>query len=317
MKFKRIDAFEMNFEECACHVNYKLDTSGVGEKRLYVGRDEALLDEFFDLDNIESFIMRKKDLQNYLVEAKDEYYNPVQSYKNNISMFYEDNVKTTNAIVNDIIKLHFTKKFDSQNRYYLNFRRDGYSSENYDYFRNIALPRVTKLAFVKLQDIKNGKLYIYIKPSFYIDEKEKIDKEIEFKISSGNSDAPKLYRKKQVKYRQELLDSMPCCIITNVTEDRILEACHIKPFSKCDNEEEQYDVANGIVLTPTYHVLFDLGFISFQDNGTILISPFLSNMNKNRLQLSDGKKYRIPQKCSKYLDYHRKYIYNQIPELTL
>ena len=44
MKFKRIDAFEMNFEECACKSQYKLDTSGVGEKRLYVGRDETLLD---------------------------------------------------------------------------------------------------------------------------------------------------------------------------------------------------------------------------------------------------------------------------------
>jgi len=110
---------------------------------------------------------------------------------------------------------------------------------------------------------------------------------------------------------------MPSCLITNVTEDRILEACHIKPFSKCESEEEQYDVANGIVLTPTYHVLFDLGFISFKDNGTILISPFLSNMNKSRLQLIDGKTYRIPKKCSKYLEYHRKNIYNQIPDLTV
>jgi len=33
MKFKRIDAFDMNFEECACHLNYKLEsTQGVGEK---------------------------------------------------------------------------------------------------------------------------------------------------------------------------------------------------------------------------------------------------------------------------------------------
>jgi hypothetical protein len=59
MKFKRIDAFEMNFEECACKAQYKLNTSGVGEKRLYVGHDETLLDEFFDLENIESFIFLK------------------------------------------------------------------------------------------------------------------------------------------------------------------------------------------------------------------------------------------------------------------
>lgn len=317
MKFKRIDAFEMNFEECACKIQYKLDTSGVGEKRLYVGHNEALLDEFFDLNNIESFIFLKKDLQNYLIEARDEYYNPVQSYKNDISTFYEANVEATNAIPNEIIELHFTKKYDSQNRYYLNFKQDGFSSKNYDYFRNIALPRVTKLSFVKIQNAKNNKLYIYIKPFFYIDDKEKIEKEIEIKIVSGDTTAPRVYRKKQVKYRQELLDSMPSCLITSVTEDRILEACHIKPFSKCENEDEQYDIANGLVFTPTYHVLFDLGFISFKDNGEILISPFLSNMNKNRLQLVESKKYRIPTKCAKYLDYHRSNIFNQIPDLNI
>ena len=317
MKFKRIDAFEMNFEECACKAQYKLNTSGVGEKRLYVGHDEALLDEFFDLENIESFIFLKKDLQVYLIEAKDEYHNPVQAYKEDISTYYNSNVTATDAIPNEIIELHFTKKYDSQKRYYLNFKKDGFSSDNYDYFRNIALPRVTKLSFVKIQNVKNKKLYIYIKPFFYIDDKEKIEKEVEIKIATGDTSAPRVYRKKQVQYRHKLLDSMPNCLITGVTEDRILEACHIKPFSKCDGEDEQYDVANGLVFTPTYHVLFDLGFISFKDDGEILISPFLSNMNKNRLQLGENKKYRIPTKCAKYLDYHRTHVFNQIPDLDI
>jgi hypothetical protein len=97
----------------------------------------------------------KKDLQVYLVEAKEEYYNPVQPYKENIAAYYDSNVAATNSIPNEIIELHFTKKYDSQHRYYLNFKKDGFSSDNYDYFRNIALPRVTKLSFVKIQNIKN------------------------------------------------------------------------------------------------------------------------------------------------------------------
>lgn len=317
MKFKRIDAFEMNYEECACASKYKLDTSGVGERRLYVGHNEAELDEFFELDKITSFMFLKKDLQNYLIDAEDEYLNPVQQYRNDISQYYEMNVIDTNAIDDDIIRLHFTKKYDSQNRYYLNLKEDGYSAKRYNYFRNIALPRVTKLSFVKIESLKDGKRYIYIKPFFYIDDAEKIEKQLELKISIGDTATPRTYRKKQVQYRQELLDSMPQCLITNVTEDRILEACHIKPFSKCDNEDEQYDVANGLVFTPTYHVLFDLGFISFKDDGVIMISPFLSNMNKSRLQLIEDKKYRIPSKCAKYLDYHRKNVFNQIPDLNI
>jgi hypothetical protein len=43
MKITRIDAFEMNLEECAVMKKYKLgSTKGVGEKRIYVGHDKHL-----------------------------------------------------------------------------------------------------------------------------------------------------------------------------------------------------------------------------------------------------------------------------------
>lgn len=320
MKVTRIDAFDMNFEECAVSRKYKLSTSGMGEKRIYVGHDETLLDEFFDLDNIESFLLLKKDLQKYLIEAREEYFHPVQEYANDISQFYEENVKNTNLITNDIIKLHFTKKYDSQHRYYLNFRQDGYSSSNWDFLRNIALPRVTKLNFVKVRNVNNNKLYIYIKPSFFMDEREAEEKMDIEDLLAGNKQAVDNRRKGQAQWRRELLDIMPACVITKVTEDRILEACHIKPHSVSLYEgknEELIDKNNGLIMTPTYHKLFDMGFISFNDNGSLLVSPFLSNMNKQRLNLEDNKLYRIPRECSKYLAYHRTYVYNQIPDLQL
>lgn len=316
MKVTRIDAFDMNFEECAVARKYKLSTSGMGEKRIYVGHDEKMLDDFFDLDNIESFLLLKKDLQRYLIEAKDEFFHPVQDYAEDISQYYDENVANTNAIVDNIIKLHFTKKYDSQNRYYLNFKKDGFSSLHWDFLRNIALPRVTKLNFVKVKDIKTNKLYIYIKPSFFIDEKEVDEKADIVDLLAGNKDAVINRRKGQVQWRQNLLDIMPACVITKVTEDRILEACHIKPHN-ISTDKEMYDVHNGLIMTPTYHKLFDLGFISFNDNGTILVSPFLSNMNKQRLNIDDGKQYRIPKECAIYLAYHRANIYNQIPDLQL
>ena len=315
MKITRIDAFEMNLEECAVMKKYKLgSTKGMGEKRIYVGHDEALLDDFFDLENIESFFFLKKDLQKYLVDAKEEFFNPVQEYKENISLYYDENVSLTNAITTDMIKLHFTKKYDSQNRYYLNFAQDGYSSKNYDLFRRIALPRVTKLSFVKVKELNTNKLYIYIKPFFFIDEAEKEEKQIIEDLMAGNTNKVIAYRKKQVQFRRDLFDEMPACIITKVTEDRILEACHIKPYNVCD-EDEKYDVANGLVMTPTYHKLFDLGFISFDDKGCLLISPYLSNMNKKRLCIIDNAQYMVPKKCAKYLSYHRENIFNKLPDV--
>ncbi|WP_251546906.1 HNH endonuclease [Pumilibacter intestinalis] len=317
MKVKRIDAFEMNLEECSVARKFKLlRTTGVGEKRIYAGHDEKALDEFFDLNNIESFIMLKKDLQKYLIDAKDEYYYPVQEYKENISEYYESNVIATNLIPFDKIEIHFTKKYDSQHRYYLNFGRDNFSSNNWDYLRNIALPRVTKLNFVKVKNICNNKLYIYIKPMFFIDEKEREEKIIIENLIAGNKSTVENRRKGQLRWRRKLLDLMPACVITRVTEDRILEACHIKPHNASTNDET-YDVHNGLIMTPTYHRLFDYGFISFKDNGALLVSPFLSNMNKQRLNLVDGNQCRIPKECSIYLKYHRENIYNQIPDLQL
>lgn len=316
MKYRRIDAFEINYEECSVHKNYKLmTTKGMGEARIYVGHDEVALDEFFELDNIESFIFLKNDLLNYIKEAKDEFFNPVQQYKNDISQYYVSNVQLIENCKDNILKLHFVKKYDSQRRYYL-VLADKESRSNYNYFRFIALPRVTKLCLVKIQDVKTNKKYIYMKPVFYIDEKEKaVDEDVEIIklkniIGTGT-------RKRQAQYRRQLLDEMSCCIITKVTEDRILEACHIKPYNKCENEHEQYDVNNGIIMTPTYHVLFDLGFISFKDDGTIIISPFLSNLNKQRLNLKDNTKYMMPKGKAKYLSYHRENVFNRIPDFDI
>lgn len=316
MRFTRIDAFEMNFEECSVDRKYKFSTTtGSGEARIYAGHDEQLLDEFFDLENIESFIMLKNDLIKLLEDSKKEYYEPVQSYRENISIFYEDNLIKTRAISEDTIKLNFVKKYDSQHRYYLNFK-DTQSKNEWKKLRDIALPHFTKLNFLKIRNVEDNKLYIYIKPFFYIDELEEETKEIEIAIETGNTTRITQDRRGQAKYRRDLLDRMPACIITKVTEDRILEACHIKPHSVC-NEDEKYDKKNGLILTPTYHVLFDMGFITFEDNGKIRISPFLSNLNKQRLRIEDNTLYRIPSDCSVYLEYHRNNVFNKVPEIEI
>jgi len=110
---------------------------------------------------------------------------------------------------------------------------------------------------------------------------------------------------------------MPFCPFTKVTDDRILVACHIKPFSVCENDDERYDSKNGIIMTPTYHTLFDLGFISFENDGSLLVSPFLSNITKQRLNLRDGEKHRLQSGSDKYLQYHRDNIFCKMPSIIL
>ncbi len=320
MNLKRIDAFDINFVDSAARREFKLNSStGAGESRIYIGNDEVKNDEFFEFDNIEYFVTEKKDLLKYLDDAYQEYMFPSQDYRTNITTMYGELKKETENIQEELLKYKFRKTFDSQNRYYLVLAEGGENRKNYSYIRNIALPRITKYCFIKLKDKNTNKMYIYMRPILFNDLK--IKEEIEEIVAETNAEndtkKKQIRRLKQGKYRQELLENMPFCPFTHVADDRILVACHIKPFSACDSDEERYDSKNGITMTPTYHALFDLGFISFEDNGKLLVSPFLSNITKQRLRLKDGQNIRLQSGSDKYLRYHRNNIFCKMPSLDL
>ena len=132
-----------------------------------------------------------------------------------------------------------------------------------------------------------------MRPIFFNDlkateiENEILETEEDNKETTGTK---RVRRLKQNAYRNALLENMPFCPFTMIADDRLLVACHIKPFADCESDDERYDPKNGITMTPTYHTLFDLGFISFEDDGRLLVSPFLSNITKKRLNIKDGDK---------------------------
>lgn len=79
-------------------------------------------------------------------------------------------------------------------------------------------------------------------------------------------------RRGQGRFRQNLRTFEHGCRITGVTDARFLIASHIKPWRSSTNEE-RLDGENGLLLSPTIDFLFDRGFISFSDDGTLLVSP--------------------------------------------
>jgi len=80
----------------------------------------------------------------------------------------------------------------------------------------------------------------------------------------------------QGTFREKLINLWNGCSVTKFKNIEILIASHIKPWSKSSNEE-RLDVFNGLLLTPNLDKLFDKGYISFQDNGKILISESLKH----------------------------------------
>jgi hypothetical protein len=62
------------------------------------------------------------------------------------------------------------------------------------------------------------------------------------------------------------------CRVTKVERAEHLIASHTKPWRDCTNDE-RLDGENGLLLTPTIDHLFDKGFLFFENNGELIISP--------------------------------------------
>ena len=122
-------------------------------------------DRFFFPNGGQTFIVivSKIDLIKYLFEAKDEYFNPKQSYRLKISDYYNSLYEQTKNIPLESFQICFEKNTDNS-RYYLTRPSNNESSKNYKYIIDICLPIVTKYVFIRVKD-DNSYLF-YLKPEF-------------------------------------------------------------------------------------------------------------------------------------------------------
>lgn len=290
---------------------------GSGEARLYVGSQNTRdFDDFFD--NFEDRgLFLKKDFENYLNDAKFEYEEQEQKYKKNISeswaIYYQ---KLNNLSSREFFVLEKAVGSEDNARYYIRSYDDIFRN----YFRNILLPIISSVSILKIKD-RNGNLFFLFRPllsysfnPYYHPAKEKqVEDDIENKtLPIKEKEQLVKARIGQGAYRIKLLEESSECIITRVNDERMLIASHIKPWSISD-DSEKIDHNNGLTLTPTYDRLFDQGFISFEDSGKILISPYISPLNIKKMNLSQGRIYNIPPSESRriYLAYHRENIFKK------
>jgi hypothetical protein len=101
------------------------------------------------------------------------------------------------------------------------------------------------------------------------------------------------------------------CRVSGVANDQFLIASHIKPWRTATNQE-RLDGQNGLLLCPNIDFLFDRGFISFSDEGTLLVSPVADTGCLRRLGVPvDGPvnvgQFSLRQK--EYLSFHRRNVF--------
>jgi len=110
------------------------------------------------------------------------------------------------------------------------------------------------------------------------------------------------------KDRVRLIESK--CRITGVENPVHLVASHCKPWRDSSNEE-RLDGENGLLLTPSIDHLFDRGFISFENNGELIVSPVahlpsLKCMGIETEQIINVGSFSSGQKL--FLDFHRNQV---------
>jgi predicted restriction endonuclease len=141
-------------------------------------------------------------------------------------------------------------------------------------------------------------------------EKE-IEKEIEKDIEQLEGRDKETIIKSRVNqsvFRNKLLEKYTNCCLCKVNDSNFLRASHIKPWSK-SNSIEKLDVNNGLLLCPNHDALFDIGVISFNDDGNILISEKLTDVNKLMLNINPNMKIEVTTSNLEYIRYHRENIY--------
>ena len=124
------------------------------------------------------------------------------------------------------------------------------------------------------------------------------------KISSTEKETLIKSRKGQGRFREEVLREWDYrCAVTG--SSYFLIASHIKPWKDSSNRE-RLDRFNGIALSPLYDKAFDVGLITFKDNGQIVLSPYFSIDEADRLGIAKENCIKgLKRRHRRYLKYHR------------
>jgi hypothetical protein len=123
-----------------------------------------------------------------------------------------------------------------------------------------------------------------------------------------------LARRGQGKFRDAVSQIEKHCRITKVNRPEHLIASHCKPWRDCKEHAERLDGENGLLLTPSIDHLFDRGFISFENNSSLLISPVAHEFSMRKMGIPIGEKVNVgsfTEGQRRYLEYHREAVFLQ------
>jgi hypothetical protein len=97
------------------------------------------------------------------------------------------------------------------------------------------------------------------------------------------------------------------CPLTGITDPALLRASHIVPWSECTDDADRLDVHNGLLLSALWDAAFDRALVTFEEDGTPLLSKKLSPKSRECLSwqgpiaLTDAHRERLAHHRQRFL----------------
>jgi predicted restriction endonuclease len=114
----------------------------------------------------------------------------------------------------------------------------------------------------------------------------------------------------QGTFRKDVLQLWEsCCSVTGASTLDAIRASHIKPWRTSTNDE-RLDPKNGLPLVASLDALFDVGLISFESSGRMLVSRKLPMSERKIFDVIGKALTKTPgSDTARYLLYHRQYVF--------
>ena len=270
----------------------------------------------FGSDHESAFIYLRKEIVNFLEDIRQKNYSDLEKYKINsiiknmlmIVYFYDRFVPVcTNPAIDKCLK-----------SVGISFKEDAPMV-----YKNLALVEwkktVPELADWSNQMVLdfcfwlNRKNIITNKEELCnnaaIEKAQKIEEEIiSLNVEGASKKAIIKARVNQGIFRDLLLKRYNKCCLCGLANNTLLIASHIKPWAESE-PKEKLDVDNGFLMCPNHDKVFDKGYITFDDDGKIIISDTLSDDDKTFLNVDSRKHIELTESNKKYLKFHRENVF--------
>jgi hypothetical protein len=115
-------------------------------------------------------------------------------------------------------------------------------------------------------------------------------------------------RRGQGIFREKCLEIYPACPVTGLSFRPLLIASHIKPWRDCDTGTERLNPHNGVMLAAHVDVLFDSGYLSFTNEGEIILSPQFDSQIWEDLNIKRQPPHAFNPKAHAFLEWHRENV---------